>query len=377
MQVLRQLVVGLWLQRQRSFLAVLSVAAAVMLVVVLEGFKVGLYQQIRAYPHSLQVPLIATQAGVSNMTGARSIIPLATMSEVRAVDGVAEVHPLVGVPLVYGQGSNKTPIYLVAFAGKGGPASIARGRRIEKSREIVIDRGLAAKYDLAPGDTFSIAGFPFSIAGLSGGSSNMFNPFVFIRIHDALALYSAAPKHLTRGKVGVSFLLIETKGGVDIGSVRAGLEAAVPAIDVLTPSELAANDARMAAHLMGGVMMLLISVAYVVGVLVIGLTLYSSVHERLRQFGVMKALGSPNRRLYSMVAFETAVVVAFSIVIGVLASIGVAKLVGMAAPQYLVVPWDAGVLARTTVAVFGMASIAALIPIRQVANADPLMVFRR
>lgn len=380
MNAATQLARTLWQDRWRTLLSVLAIAAAVVLLLVLEGFQVGLYRQIREYPARLDVPLVATQAGVRNMTGARSIVPLEVVPQVSSVPGVRAVHPVVGLPIVYAQGDDKTPIYVVAYQGRGGPTALRRGRAIRAPREIVIDQGLARKYGLAPGDPFELAGVAFTVSGVSAGSSNVFNPYVYISLDDALSLYAAAREHIdamTGGKIGVSFLLLDLDDGSDPAAVRRSLEASVPEIDVHTPAELGDNDAAMARQLLGGVVTLLVVVAYIVGILVIGLTLYASVFERMRDFGVMKALGSSNRRLYRSVAAEALTLVALSLVLGLAVSLAVAKAISLWAPQYLVVPWSAAAITRTAIAAVVMAGAAALLPIRQVANVDPAMVFKR
>lgn len=380
MGLLRMLGRTLILDRNRALLSTFAVAAAVVLIVVLEGFQVGRYRQIREYPQTLNVPLIATQAGVKNMTGARSIVPLKAIGQVEAVPGVVKAHPLVGVPLIYSAGGSRTPIYVVAYDGRGGPKSIASGRELANPREIVVDRALARRYDLQPGDVMELAGVELLVAGIAGGSSNVFNPYVFVKLADAMALYAAVSdqmENMTGGKIGVSFLLIETTEDASVDDVREVLEQRVPSIDVLTPDELGANDVKMADQLMGGVMGLLVAVAYAIGILVIGLTLYASISERLGEFGIMKAIGAKNGLLYRLVLAEALLLVTASLVMGLLAGLGVAKLIGWLAPQYLVVPLAGRVVARTAIAALMMGAVAALLPIRRVANVDPVMVFRR
>ena len=60
--MVRLLLRTLLLDRRRTLLSVSAIAAAVVLIVILEGFQVGLYRQVRGYPQQLGVPLIAPQA---------------------------------------------------------------------------------------------------------------------------------------------------------------------------------------------------------------------------------------------------------------------------------------------------------------------------
>ena len=62
---------------------------------------------------------------------------------------------------------------------------------------------------------------------------------------------------------------------------------------------------------------------------------------------------------------------------GYLVAAGVAALLAWMLPQYVVVAWDGQVLLRAAVAAGVMASLASLIPIRQVAGVDPALVFRQ
>ena len=144
----------------------------------------------------------------------------------------------------------------------------------------------------------------------------------------------------------------------------------------MTPPELASNDVATVRALLGSVMNLMVAVAYVVGTLVIGLTLYASVFEQIRSFGIVKALGARNAHLYAYVLAQAGVFSITGFGLGIALSLGVAWLVSWLAPQYLVVPLDAQVLARSALAAFVMATTASLLPIRQVAEVDPVMVFR-
>src|SRR4029450_11271946 len=91
----------------RPRLSILSVASAIALVLVFEGFRTGLYREIRDFPAEMPADLIAMQAGVSNLLGARSVLPRRARAEVEAVPGVKVAHPLGGIPLIYTHGARR------------------------------------------------------------------------------------------------------------------------------------------------------------------------------------------------------------------------------------------------------------------------------
>lgn len=68
--------------RGRAALSVLAVASAIVLLVMLEGFKVGLWQQVRSYQEHLPVQLVAAMATASSSVQMRFSLPEIMVSAV-------------------------------------------------------------------------------------------------------------------------------------------------------------------------------------------------------------------------------------------------------------------------------------------------------
>lgn len=351
--------------------------ASVSLILLFEGFQVGLYRQLRAFPEQLPTPLVALQAGVTRMAAQRSVLPSSTRAEVEAVAGVRAAHPVAGIPLIYEKGGRRTPIYVIAYDTAGAPRRLAAGRDIEGEREIVVDSALAAKYGLAVGSEVEVLGVRFRIVGLSAGTVSMINPYVFARYVDLVDLYlsgefgnaSAEPSLL-------SFLLIDVDPRADLRAVRAAVERSVPGVSVFSREELGENDVEMGRRMFAPILSLLVAIAYLVGTLVVGLTSYVSVVNRSRELAVMKAIGSRTAGLAADVLTETALVCALSLLLGVAAAMAVASVIEWLAPQYSVVPWSVAAIGRTSLAIGVIAGLGALAPLRHVASVEPAMAFR-
>jgi predicted lysophospholipase L1 biosynthesis ABC-type transport system permease subunit len=359
-------------------LSILVVAAAIALVLVFEGFRVGLYAQVRSFPQGLPADLVAAQRGVSNILGARSVLPQSARAEVETVRGVKAAHPLGGMPVIYSRGDESSPIYVVAYDTAGGPRHLVTGHGIAEKDEIVVDAALARKYGFTPGEGVEFLGHTFKIAGLSADGTNFFDPYVFARLEDVVDLYLAGdlPEEVATN-AALSFLLIELEPGADRDAVRAEIERKVPSVNVFTPAELGANDVRRAQGFMGPPLNLLVVIAYVVGILLVALTLYASVLARMREFGIMKAIGTPGVRLAGAVTGEALVVSMLALAIGTSIAVGLAHLIRWAMPLYLVDPLELHVLARTTIGTGIMACLGALLPIHRVAAVDPSSVFKQ
>src|SRR5262245_818997 len=361
----------------RLLLGMLTVAAVIALILIFEGFRIGLHVQVSAFPRNLPADLVATQAGVSNILGARSVLPQGARADVEAVPGVRAAYPLAGFPVIYSDGKLTSPIYVVAYDTAGGPRHLLAGRDIADADEVVIDAALAAKFHLAPSSRVEFLGHPFTVAGLSADTSNFFDPYVFVRLVDLIDLSLAGEFADLPTDGGLSFLLVELQAGADRNAVRAAIEQRVSAVDVFTPSELATNDERRVDDFLGPALNVLTTVAFAAGVLVVGLTLYVSVLGRVREFGIMKAIGARPAFLARHVLIEAAVVSTLALVLGMGLATATAALIHATLPEYLVVPLDPTAVARTATAVTAMAALAVLIPIRRIAVIDPASVFSR
>jgi hypothetical protein len=114
--------------RGRTLLSVLAVGASILVVVALEGFKAGLWQQVRAYPARLPVQLVAAQSGTANLISDKSVLPPDTMLLIAELPGVRSAHPLVRVPMIFDQDGIKTPVTIVGYHEVGGPWRLQSGR---------------------------------------------------------------------------------------------------------------------------------------------------------------------------------------------------------------------------------------------------------
>lgn len=361
----------------RAIFTACAVAAAIAVVLVLRGFEQGLYAQLEQAVLSRGAPLFVAQAGVSNFIAVRSSLPQLSRGQVEAVDGVAEAHPLTGFFVTYGPEGNRTPVYLLVHDTLGGPGSIVEGGPIRAARDAVIDAGLAERYALRPGDPLIISDFRFRVAGITRGQSAMLTPFVFIGYDGMIDLFlesEVAPDLSTFPLL--SFLLVELAPGAQAEAVAQAIERAVPEADVFTSEQLARNDVELGRELFGPIMGALIALAYLIGVLVVGLIVYADTIARRRAFGVMKALGFRLRHMLATVSAQTLMLLVLAWPLGVGIALTVAEAIESRAPVYRVYVLEPAGLAWAVAGVLAMALAGAALPLRAVARADPTIAFQ-
>ncbi len=354
--------------KTRFALTVGGVALAVMLMLLLSGMLAGLYRQVSAYLDHSPGSILVSQEGVSNLLGATSMLPLGTEDAARLVPGVSNVVPILSQFVILDLRGKKLPIYLVGYEPDlgGGPWRMAAGRE-PLAGEVVFDSVLAKRYRIALGDQVEIAGQPFSVAGLSAGTASWMTSFVFIRLDSAQALWRAPGM--------ASYLLVTPDPGTSPEAVRA-LLAQLPGSEASFKTDVAANDLRLLARVFSAPLKLMVGIAFLVGVLVVGLVIFTATMERRREYGVLKAIGARSGRLYRVVAVQALVSAAAGTAVGIGLAFGAAQLITAARPQFLVV-YQPAAIAQAVLAGLALALLGALLPARVMARLAPAEVFRR
>ena len=362
----------------RTGLTCVAVASALAVILLLEGFQTGLLVQLKNVALNRNADLIVAQAGVSNFVASRSLLPQLSRERIESIEGVVEAHPMTMVPVIYEKsGYRKSPIFFVVYDTGGGPSKIITGRVAQKPREIVIDESLAVLYDLNVGDPFIVADFEFRISGIAEQASALFTAFSFINYDDMIDFFFDSD---LVGDISnlplLSYLLVELEPEVDKQDIVQKIEAVESEADAYLPEQLSHNDIALGRTLFGPVMGVLIGAGYIIALLVVGMIMFAAAHARLRNFGVMKALGFPNRILIKEMVLESLVMIllAFPIALA-LAQFG-AWVIENRVPLYLVPVMELTPLIRTFVAALILGVIGAYLPYRLIAKLDPAIVFR-
>jgi putative ABC transport system permease protein len=353
----------------RLTLSIAGVALAVMLILILSGFLNGMYRQISAYLDHSPGSIVVTQEGVSNLLGATSILPSQSAELARNTESVAGVVPILSQFVILDLHGKKQPAYVIGYdpALGGGPWQFAAGRPPQADDEVVFDRVLARRHELVVGDRFEIMGREFTIAGLSEDTTSWMTSFLFIR--------KTAAESLLRTPGATSLLLVTPRDGVASEEVRDALRD-LPGADALLKRDVIANDAKLFARLFSAPLQLMVTIAFLVGTLVVGLVIYTATVERQREYGVLKAIGARNSVLYRVVTAQALIAAGAGSAIGVGLAFGAAQLIMALRPQFLVAI-EPPAAAQALLAGLAMALLAALVPARTIARLAPADVFRR
>lgn len=368
----RQMILDRW----RTSVTALALGSVVAVILVLQGFEQGQYAQMARAVLDRGGDLIATQPGVDALF-ARSSIPQLARGEIETVSGVRAVHPMTAVPVIYEKQGRRTPILVFVIDTKGGPRTIVEGRDVAGDRDLVVDYALAAMHDIRVGDPFMVSDFEFTVSGIAKGSAGFFVPFAFISYDGMIDFFleSELAPDISAFPL-LSFLLIDVEPASDPGAVAADIEARAPAVDVFSLEGMAAGNVAFGRSFLAPIMGLLVSVAYVIGLLVVAMIMFVEVVTRLRGFAVLKAVGFSSRRLSRTVLLQAGLLFLVSLPPAVLLAQLTATSIQSAAPLYEVRPFEPWMFLRTLVGATIFVTFGALVPLRAIRRADPMLAFQ-
>ena len=216
----------------------------------------------------------------------------------------------------------------------------------------------------------NVRGLPVSVAVVTDGiRSFTTTPYVFSDLSQARA-YIGIPSTM------VSYLLVKLRPGADLEQVRHALQASLPDSEVLTSAEFQERSRSYwlfgtgaGAALFAGAVL-----AIIVGMVIVAQTLYSSTKDHLDEFATLRAMGSSNGYIYSVIIYQALLNAVIGFGLATLIGFVVVRLtIGGALPVLLTPTLILAMLALTVV----MCVASALAAIFRVLRVDPVLVFTR
>jgi putative ABC transport system permease protein len=298
------------------------------------------------------------------------------------VDGVVAVTPLVYQPLKLRFEGEAFDTWVVGFpnGAPGGPPGIKTGSRTPGPGEIVLDSVLSKLSGARIGDEVDVGGQVLKVVGISRGGNAVFAQLAFVDIEVARGYFRRLAADSGLGEAPfdinktINLGLVKTQPE-RVDEVYARLKSSVPGVKAWLPAEFSDNSSAALRQSMLPILLIILALAFLVGTMVLGLTVYTSVLEKEREFGVIKALGVPGPGLLRVVLEQALVTCVAGFVLGMGGALVAAWLVTEAVPQFITnFRWaDAGLALAGAVA---MSVIASIVPAGRIMRADPLAVFK-
>ena len=355
--------------RTRFLLSVLGVAVATALILLLAGYRAGVYRQATSYLENTPGDVVVAERGVRDFLGTSSMLPPGVEDAVGLTPGVDRVIPVVSQFVVVERHGRKDGFFLIGYdpVAGGGAWMLVDGREPSADAELVIDRTAAQQHAIAIGDRVGLLDQEATVVGLSDETTFWAGSIAFAPITTLESLLRAPGLR--------SFLLVTPASGTTAVELRDQIASDVPSTEALLKRDVVANDRKLMARVYDAPIGLMVAIAFVVGVLVVGLVTYIATVERRREYGALKAIGARNGTLYRVVTIQALVAAFLGALVGAALAYAAAAALMVWRPQFLVdIDPATGVLVVSSSVL--MAALAALVPAHSIARLEPAEVVR-
>ena len=357
---------NLFQDRRRAVLAVAGIAAALLLVLVLDGIFAGTMQQVTAYLRNIPSDVVVSQRGVRTMHMSSSALPETVVKDVKQVPGVVSADGIRFTTSTLRSPTGGQLSYVIGYdtsTGTGGPWRMASGRA-PRAGEVVVDEVGAEQLGARIGGTVEVLGRFFRVSGLSSGGTSITNTTTFMPTGDFAAIRGPA----------ISYVLVRGASNTSGSALARRIEAAVPGSTVQTKSEIVGQESRIVRDMSADILQIMSIIGFLIALAVVALTLFTATLSKLHEYTVVKALGANAGRLVRTVLAQALWSIGLGFVAALVLLFAVAALVAALTPNVRLAVETATVV-RVAVAAAVAGGIGTLVPLRRLLRLDPATAF--
>lgn len=361
--------------RLRFLITLAGVAFAVTLVLVQVGLFMGLLAKATVTIERASADLWVTSHNTPNVDFAHTF-PETSVLRVRGVPGVARADNLIinfmNLQLPNGSQEGTLVYALEDFKAWNLPWGVAASEleHLKRGMYILMDRSAERRFGpFSVGEYREILERRFKIIGTTEGAVSFTTaPISFMDYKNAQMLTD-----LLRGKT--TYIIVRLQPGADAKAVAEEIRRRLPYNDVYTRNEWAQRSRAywIVSTGLGMNMGVTVFLGILVGIVVVGQTLYTSAVEHVKEFGTVKAIGGSNWDIYRILGEQALIAAVLGYALGALISMALRPMMARLALNVLISP---GFAATVFLGTLLMCLGAAMLSFRRVAEIDPALVFR-
>jgi putative ABC transport system permease protein len=346
----------------RALVSVLGVGLGVCLVMLFTGLSRGMSNDLQRRSSNLRAEIIFTRPGGMELTSSTANLSVKYVEELMKVEGVGSAVPVIRNVFQGGRGFGFEQVEGVdfdQFAAQNGTRLVA-GAAAAGLDEVIIDETKAANGNLSVGSTVSIfGGQPYRVTGI-------YSPEAGARVKMSLAAMQDAME--APGKC--SYVLVRARDGVDAAALARRIDEQLPGNRIQFTQDLPMFNFEKSIPYLPIFLRALVALAAVVSALVVMLAMYTTITERTREIGILKALGASKSYIVSTIEREALVISLLGLLVGFLGSLAAKALIQRAYGLPFDYEW-AWALAAAGIGVGG-GLLGALYPAVRAAGLDPV-----
>ena len=360
----------------RSFITLLGVVFAVGLIFNQLGMFLGLMETSSVIIDRTPGDIWVTSKNSKNFDFSQPFPEYIYNQTISDPDILSAEKLIVAWGIIRQKEGGTEQVEIVGFnpdSGIGGPWEMKEGdpRHLKNGPFAIVDESAMKRLgNTQVGEYRDVLGYRLQVVGISKGVKSFTTaPILFTSYQLAQRLASYV------GPESTVFVVARVKPGADVGTVVERLRLRLSHVDVYTSKDFSMKT-RMYWAIETGVgfsFMLTIVISFMVGMLIVGQTIYNSTMEHIKEFGTLKALGASNGDIYRIIFSQALINAIIGYIISLLITIITVAIYEMGGMVMVVRGWvNFLVLGLTLI----MCAMAAFVSIRKIKLIDPAILFR-
>jgi putative ABC transport system permease protein len=343
----------------RTLVSVVGVALGVCLVMLFTGLARGMSNDLQRRASNVRAEIIFTRPGSMQLTSSTANLSTKYVDSLKQIEGVEEALPVIRYIFQGNRGFGFEQIEGVewdAFS-RVNQIEITQGRAPQANDEVVIDITKARNNKMKVGDSIQLFGSqPYRIAGVYAPESGARVKMTLAALQEALE----SPGRAT-------YILIKVRNPEEQLEVAKRIDAALPGNKIQFTRDLFTSLEKSIPYL-GIFLRVLVGLAAVVSSLVVMLAMYTTITERTREIGILKALGASRRYIVYIIESEALLISVVGLVVGFVFSFLAGYLIHQIYGLYFEFSWG-WALTSAAIGILGGA-LGSLYPALRASNLD-------
>jgi putative ABC transport system permease protein len=297
-------------RKTRTAVSVLAVAMEVAMVMLLVGMANGTLGDIAERLQNVGADVLFQPPDASLILGATSaVMPVRFAEVMKQVAGVRDVTPVLNWHVARIRGESRAvnlwAVDYPSFSRISGGLDIVAGRALAEPNELVIDTVLARATGIEVGDALPMLNREFLVAGIcrAGAGGRL-----YARIQDIQEAIGTPDK--------ASFFLVKGERAADADKLAEALQQRFKGYKI-TPMAQVSKVMQDNAVGLRQFKEALTGMAVVVSFLVVLLAMYTTIIERTREIGILRAIGASQAKVMKLVIGESALICLAGVVTGI------------------------------------------------------------
>ncbi len=344
----------------RSLLSILLIGVPVTLILCIVGLSHGMLEDSQQRTRGIGADIMVRPKGSSFLSASGAPIPQEMVAFLAKQPHVKQAIGTINLP-IEGVFLGAAGVDMKAFNEMSGGFRFVEGHAIQQPNEILIDTFYNSQHHKHAGDTINLMGHDWRISGImeSGKLAHIVFPL------DVLQDVSGNPKHVT-----LIYLTVDDPRNTD--AVVKNLKGLLEDYPIYSTEDFASLLNVNNIPALREFLLVIMSIAVIIGFAVVCLSMYMAVLQRTREIGILKALGASKTFILQIILTEAVVLGIGGTVFGIVMSYGaywlIHTLVPASFPMVIVQSWWPKAGAITLIG----AILGALYPGLSAARHDPI-----